>query len=228
MFCLNCHYDLRGNASKTCPECGHAFDPQDPSSYVTHAWSPHWLHRAVGATLLVLVIVWAVTSTGSVFEMFFDLSSLIWVAAVLVGGLWFSFGPGTVCRAVVATIGPRRPLDRDRARLYLRVWAAAYQLSWAAGLVGVTLSLIAMLAYLSDPWSIGGGMALALLTVLYGSVLAELVIVPMWRILANRVPQTGDPESLLLAPNRSLLGLGFALVFLLMLMMTIALLMVLP
>lgn len=153
-----------------------------------------------------------------------DIPSLIWVGGVLCGGLWFSFGPGTVCGAIGATLQPRRSLNRDQAGLYLRVWAVAYQLSWAAGLIGTTLSMVIMLRYLDDPAAIGSGMAIALMVVLYGAGLAEFVIMPMWHVLANRVPQVNHPELLALTPNRSLMGFGFALVFLMLLLFAIGLL----
>lgn len=49
----------------------------------------------------------------------------------------------------------------------------------AFGMVGTLVGLIAMLGDLSDPNAIGGGMATALLTTLYGSLLANLVFLPM-------------------------------------------------
>ena len=33
MNCLDCEYDLRGLPAGSCPECGRAFDPLDPSSF---------------------------------------------------------------------------------------------------------------------------------------------------------------------------------------------------
>lgn len=49
----------------------------------------------------------------------------------------------------------------------------------AFGMVGTLVGLIAMLGELSDPNAIGAGMATALLTTLYGSLLANLVFLPI-------------------------------------------------
>src|SRR4051812_17679809 len=38
IYCLNCHYDLRGLSENRCPECGRSFDPGRPSTF---ARSPH-------------------------------------------------------------------------------------------------------------------------------------------------------------------------------------------
>jgi hypothetical protein len=32
-YCTQCGYDLRGNTSNRCPECGRGFDPADPTTY---------------------------------------------------------------------------------------------------------------------------------------------------------------------------------------------------
>jgi predicted amidophosphoribosyltransferase len=34
MFCKNCQYDLRQLQAHRCPECGQAFDPTEPSTYL--------------------------------------------------------------------------------------------------------------------------------------------------------------------------------------------------
>lgn len=33
VFCLGCSYDLKGVGTRACPECGEAFDPEDPSTF---------------------------------------------------------------------------------------------------------------------------------------------------------------------------------------------------
>ncbi len=49
----------------------------------------------------------------------------------------------------------------------------------AFGMIGTLIGLVQMLANLSDPSSIGGGMAIALLTTFYGAVIANLVALPI-------------------------------------------------
>ncbi len=36
MYCKTCHYDLRGQETLRCPECGRAFDLDDPKSFLEH------------------------------------------------------------------------------------------------------------------------------------------------------------------------------------------------
>jgi hypothetical protein len=65
-YCLACQYPLRSLASDSpaCPECGRAFDPDDPTTY---AQSPRgWLHIA-GRWLrrsALLGVVMAIVTTG--------------------------------------------------------------------------------------------------------------------------------------------------------------------
>jgi chemotaxis protein MotA len=54
----------------------------------------------------------------------------------------------------------------------------------AFGMIGTLLGLIMMLHNMNDPSSIGAGMAVALLTTLYGAVLSNLLCLPVSEKLA--------------------------------------------
>ena len=54
----------------------------------------------------------------------------------------------------------------------------------AFGMIGTLIGLVAMLQNLSDPSSIGPAMAVALITTFYGSILANLIFIPMAAKLA--------------------------------------------
>jgi len=56
----------------------------------------------------------------------------------------------------------------------------------AFGMIGTLVGLVAMLSNMDDPSKIGAGMAAALLTTLYGAVLANLAFLPMADKLAAR------------------------------------------
>jgi len=61
------------------------------------------------------------------------------------------------------------------------------ELAPAFGMLGTLIGLIIMLAKLEDPSSIGSGMATALITTFYGSLLANLILLP---IASNLSEQT--------------------------------------
>lgn len=56
----------------------------------------------------------------------------------------------------------------------------------AFGMIGTLIGLVAMLANMSDPSAIGAGMAAALLTTMYGAVLANVLFLPLADKLALR------------------------------------------
>ncbi|MGB6042755.1 MAG: motility protein A [Pirellulales bacterium] len=56
----------------------------------------------------------------------------------------------------------------------------------AFGMIGTLIGLVQMLRTLDDPSKIGGGMATALLTTLYGAVVANLFCIPLAGKLENR------------------------------------------
>ena len=56
----------------------------------------------------------------------------------------------------------------------------------AFGMIGTLIGLVVMLQNMSDPASIGQGMAVALLTTMYGAMLANGVCMPLADRLAKR------------------------------------------
>jgi len=63
----------------------------------------------------------------------------------------------------------------------------------ALGMIGTLVGLVAMLGNLDDPSQIGGGMAVALLTTLYGAVMANMFFLP----LADKLSYRHEEEMLL-------------------------------
>ncbi len=59
----------------------------------------------------------------------------------------------------------------------------------AFGMIGTLVGLVQMLQNLSDPSQIGGGMATALLTTLYGAMLANMIFLPLAGKLDVRAKQ---------------------------------------
>jgi chemotaxis protein MotA len=63
----------------------------------------------------------------------------------------------------------------------------------AFGMIGTLIGLVAMLSNMDDPSKIGAGMAAALLTTLYGALLANIIFLPM----ADKLAQRSSEEVLL-------------------------------
>ncbi|WP_100405133.1 flagellar motor protein MotP [Bacillus solitudinis] len=65
--------------------------------------------------------------------------------------------------------------------------AGEYAPAW--GMIGTLVGLVLMLQNLNDPSTLGPNMAVALLTTLYGSVMANLIFLPMATKLTNKTDQ---------------------------------------
>ncbi|HLS35938.1 MAG TPA: flagellar motor protein MotP [Bacillota bacterium] len=65
--------------------------------------------------------------------------------------------------------------------------AGEYAPAW--GMIGTLVGLILMLSSLDDPSTLGPNMAIALITTLYGTVLANLVFLPMASKLENKTEE---------------------------------------
>ncbi|MFQ3235146.1 MAG: chemotaxis protein MotA [Paraglaciecola sp.] len=68
----------------------------------------------------------------------------------------------------------------------------------AMGMIGTLIGLVAMLSNMDDPKSIGPAMAVALLTTLYGAVLANIVFIPIAEKLGLRAVEEKLNQSLIL------------------------------
>ncbi len=66
----------------------------------------------------------------------------------------------------------------DRHAMGQSILSAMATFAPAFGMIGTLIGLVTMLATMDDPSSIGGGMAIALLTTLYGAILANLIFLP--------------------------------------------------
>ncbi|MFK4794273.1 MotA/TolQ/ExbB proton channel family protein [Sphingobium sp. ZW T5_29] len=76
----------------------------------------------------------------------------------------------------------------DRARRHAsarNVWLSIADAAPALGMAGTILGLIGMFAAMDDPAALGPSMALALLTTLYGVVIANLIAAPVASRLAD-------------------------------------------
>lgn len=83
--------------------------------------------------------------------------------------------------------------ERDEKRIQLWKDLGAYAPAW--GMVGTLLGLINMMHAMGDnPDQIGVGMGLALITTLYGSLLANWVCIP----IARKLQKSSDQESLIM------------------------------
>lgn len=91
---------------------------------------------------------------------------------------------------IAAIAADRRAARWERHQGAVEAWAGAAEVAPAMGLVGTIIGLIRMFASIDDPSALGGAMAVALLTTLYGAVLATLVAMPV----AARLRRIADAE----------------------------------
>jgi hypothetical protein len=132
-------------------------------------------------TGFAIIIGLFAVSCGSLGLAFIDIPSLLLVVGVTIGGLWAGFGPRLLLEAGRATIAPG-DVDPARAAALATVFRRGYQLAWASGGLGLLTGIILMLANLDDPSRIGPGLALCMLSLLYGGAIAELFFRngPVW------------------------------------------------
>ncbi|SBS26344.1 Chemotaxis protein PomA [Marinomonas spartinae] len=98
----------------------------------------------------------------------------------------------------------RAQLSKDMNMSYTRhdngakIFKAFGDTGPAMGMIGTLVGLVQMLANMSDPKAIGPAMAVALLTTLYGAMLANMVCLPIQAKLMNRANEELTCQKLIL------------------------------
>jgi len=85
----------------------------------------------------------------------------------------------------------------DRHAASINLFKAMGDVAPAMGMIGTLVGLVQMLSNMSDPKSIGPAMAVALLTTMYGAIIATVIALPM----ADKLSVRKDEEEL----NQSLI-----------------------
>ncbi|MDP5292620.1 flagellar motor protein PomA [Oceanimonas sp. CHS3-5] len=88
-------------------------------------------------------------------------------------------------------------LNAERQEAGARIFRSLGDVAPAMGMIGTLIGLVAMLANMDDPKAIGPAMAIALLTTLYGAMLANMVALP----IADKLDLRSEEERL----NRTLI-----------------------
>lgn len=84
----------------------------------------------------------------------------------------------------------------DRHKWGAKVFSSLGDVAPAMGMIGTLIGLVQMLSNMSDPQSIGPAMAVALLTTLYGAMLANIVALPIADKLTLRKVEEGRFKAL--------------------------------
>lgn len=84
------------------------------------------------------------------------------------------------------------------------VWASAAELAPAMGMIGTLIGLVRMFLAMGDPAAIGGAMAVALLSTLYGAAIGNLVAMPVAARLRRAARDEAFERLRLEAPLRAL------------------------
>ena len=132
---------------------------------------------------LVILVVAVVVSFGLHLV---DIASIVIVLGLTFGGLLAGFGGkvGCACKAVWTDTQ-----DRETILTGLAVFERGKSIAVIAGFIGTLIGHVMMLEHLDDVSALGPGMAISLLTVLYGLLLAYGCFLPSAAYLRRRLEQ---------------------------------------
>ncbi|WP_163935960.1 flagellar motor protein PomA [Paraferrimonas sp. SM1919] len=86
---------------------------------------------------------------------------------------------GHDAQTVAATLNKDIDLTRERHQTGIGIFRSLGDVAPAMGMIGTLIGLVGMLSNMNDPKTIGPAMAVALLTTLYGAMLANMLAIPI-------------------------------------------------
>ena len=86
----------------------------------------------------------------------------------------------------------------ERHETGAKIFSALGDVAPAMGMIGTLVGLVAMLSNMDDPKSIGPAMAVALLTTLYGAMIANMIAIPIADKLSLRRGEEGMVKALII------------------------------
>ncbi|MBT3348683.1 MAG: flagellar motor protein PomA [Thiotrichales bacterium] len=105
---------------------------------------------------------------------------------------------GQDAHIVSAQLSSEMMLALGRHEIAQKMFSSWGDLAPALGMVGTLIGLVQMLANMSDPAAIGPAMAVALLTTLYGALIANLLAIPISKKLELRTEQERVQKALII------------------------------
>ena len=136
---------------------------------------------------ILLVVIGAVgLSTGVRLDLYIDVGSVIITVIVTLAALVMSYGSAAF--SAIGTVFTCSAGEKD-VRLAIAVFTRGKSYALASGALGTLIGLVIMLKNLDDVSAVGPGLALSLLTLVYGIVLAYLVLGPVVGSLKRRTEE---------------------------------------
>ena len=103
---------------------------------------------------------------------------------------------GQSASTIKGLLDKERLMTLDHNRSGAKVFTALADVAPAMGMIGTLIGLVQMLSNMEDPKSIGPAMAVALLTTLYGAMIANMIATPIADKLSPRMTEEAGLQSL--------------------------------
>jgi len=114
---------------------------------------------------------------------------------------------GTSAAEVATLLQHRRMARFERHRAAADVWTGMAEVAPAMGMIGTLIGLVGMFVAMKDPAAIGGAMAVALLTTLYGAIIASLIALPVASRLKRQSRHEAQERARIELPLAALAGI---------------------
>lgn len=145
----------------------------------------------LGFAVAAVFVAGAILLGGAGLSIFFDLPSLMHTLGIALCVTLGMHGPGSLRAALVA--GLRGTAEPDLLATHAAVLGTLRHTLLASGAVGTLIGLVLMLSAMDEPTHLGPAMGVALLSLFYTVLLAELLLAPMASRLFSQAQDPAPP-----------------------------------
>ena len=152
------------------------------------------MRKIVGITMIFGLLGWTILSSAKQYwPVFIDIPSLLIVVVPTIGFMLVTGGEGdwsVLLRFLSGARGQSQSnppgITPKQAQSLCLFLLGGSRVALISGFIGTLIGLVIMLMNMDDPSAIGPAMAVAIITLLYGGIISELVLMMMYRIAVKR------------------------------------------
>lgn len=145
------------------------------------------MRKIIGLLILFLTLVFTFAFLGGNITQLIQVIPMSFIILSIAGALCISFPINIIFNAFFTAIFKPEIIDKERIKIYVKVLTFAGKCAIGFGITSMLLSLVLVFQNISDPSKIGSGLSSAIMSPIYGFILAYALFFPLSMNLENNI-----------------------------------------
>lgn len=145
------------------------------------------MRKIIGLLILFLTLPITYPFMGGNLSQLIQVIPLSSIILSVIGALCISFPINVICNAFFVAIFTPQTINKEHIKIYLKVLAFAGKCAIGFGIISMLLGLVLVFQNLTEPSKLGSGLSVAIMSPIYGFILAYALFFPLSMNLENNV-----------------------------------------